>query len=104
VNATCDNYFGQTPYPTAQTNADEIIVVDVAAGGAGGGSSPPPVQTPVPVDNGGGVAVTGNDTQSELGIGISALVLGSLLVLIGRKRAVAVRSGAYGRTVARPRS
>jgi hypothetical protein len=94
VNATCDNYFGETVYPTARTDADQIIGVGAEGGGAGG---PPPVTSPVPVPTvvtdppcafttGGCIANTGTRTRSELGIGVTALVVGSLLVLVGRPR------------------
>jgi len=101
VNATCDNYFGQATYPTAQTNSDEVIIVGVAASG-GGGSTPPP--TPVPSSGCTGkecLAATGDDIQGELTAGALALLVGGLLVLIGRQRRAPVRSGAYGRSVVR---
>jgi hypothetical protein len=106
VNATCDDYFGQTPYPPAQTNADEVLVVVGQAGGGSGGSETP---TPVPVDNEGGgctteacLASTGTDIESELGLGVVALLAGGLLVLIGRRpRPVRIGSGSYGRSVVR---
>ena len=84
VNAECDNYFGTTVYPTAQTNADEVIIEQVAASGGGSGDSGPP-PTPVPTEAGGGIANTGTHTGAELGIGAGALVVGLLLVLAGRR-------------------
>jgi hypothetical protein len=98
VNAECDNYFGTTVYPTATTNADDVVIERVAAGGAGGGSSPPVTSTstptPIPVDtppipDTGGVANTGNRTASELTIGFGALAVGLLLVLAGRPQRAA---------------
>lgn len=97
VNAECDNYFGTTVYPTATTNADDVIIEEVEASG---GSGPPPVPqtsptaTPSPVvvtDSGCAftnncVANTGNRTSSELTIGLGALVVGLLLVLAGLPR------------------
>jgi hypothetical protein len=95
VNATCDNYFGTTTYPTAQTDADHVILV-VAGGGAGGGvpgghpSTPAPTPTvisdPTCAFTTGCVADTGSDTSAELTIGLAALLLGALLVLLGRPR------------------
>jgi hypothetical protein len=91
VNATCDNYFGTTTYPTAQTNADDVIFV-AAGEGSGGGPETSPVPPPtVVVDptcafTTGCVADTGNHTSAELSIGLAALVLGSLLVLLGLPR------------------
>ena len=93
VNAECDNYFGTTVYPTAQTNADEVIIREEAAGSAGGGSTPPtPITSPVVVTDSGCafthncVANTGNRTGSELGVGLAAVVAGLLLVFVGRPR------------------
>lgn len=94
VNATCDNYFGTTTYPTAQTDADQVIFVAAGEGSSGGsgGSSPVPPPTTV-VDRtcafqSGCVADTGNRTAGELGIGLAALLLGSLLVMLGLPRRV----------------
>jgi hypothetical protein len=92
VNATCDNYFGETVYPTARTDADHIIGVGAEAGGGSGGGTPTPVPTvvtdpPCAFTTDGCVANTGPRTASELGIGVAALVVGSLLVVIGRPRA-----------------
>jgi hypothetical protein len=89
VNASCDNYFGTTDYPTATTNADEVIIARAAAGEAGGSSGGSTTPVPVPVDDGGLIANTGARTGSELGIGLGALALGLLLVLAGRPRRVA---------------
>lgn len=106
VNATCDNYFGETVYPTAQTNADEVISVGVAAGGAGGGDTLTPTPSPtVVVDppcaftTDGCIANTGSRTASELGLGFGALAFGMVLLFLGRpRRAVAhARSRASGR-------
>jgi hypothetical protein len=107
VNATCDNYFGQGVYPTAQTDADQIIVVSSGGNGSGGSGGPPPTPTPVdgqPCPATDCLANTGNDTKGELGTGVLALLVGGLLVLIGRPRVAAVRSGAYGRSVIRHRN
>lgn len=91
VNATCDNYFGTTTYPTAQTNADEVIFVaagEGSGGGPGGGSSAPAPSSTVEATSvtAGGVANTGNQTSAEVSIGLAALLLGSLLVLLGLPR------------------
>lgn len=97
VNATCDNYFGTTVYPTAQTDADHVIIA-VAAGaggssnGSAGGTVPPePTVITDPACAAFGVncvSDTGSDTAAEVGLGLGALLLGSLLVLIGRPRRV----------------
>jgi hypothetical protein len=85
VNAECDNYFGSTVYPTAQTNADEVIIEAVAASGSGsGGGAPTPV--PTTADTSGEIANTGARTGDELGIGLGALTIGLLLGLAGRPR------------------
>ena len=93
VNAECDNYFGTTNYPTATTNADDVIIEEVAAaGGSVGGGSPGPISgTPIatPVDTSGEIANTGSRTGDELGIGLGALAVGLLLVLAGRPRRAA---------------
>ena len=92
VNAECDNYFGTTNYPTASTNADDVIITAVAAaGGSAGGSSggATGTPTPTPVDTSGEIANTGTRTGDELGIGIGALAAGLLLVLAGRPRRAA---------------
>ena len=92
VNAECDNYFGTTVYPTATTNADDVIIEAVAASGGhvphGGTPTPSPT---VVTDSGCAftndcIANTGNRTSSELGVGLAALVAGLLLVLAGRPR------------------
>lgn len=93
VNAECDNYFGSTVYPTAQTNADDVIIREEVAGSAGGGSRPPtPMTSPVVITDSGCaftnncVANTGNQTGSELGVGLAAIVVGSLFVFVARPR------------------
>ena len=89
VNATCDNYFGTTTYPTAQTNADEVIYVVPGEGSGGGGGPSSPPSTTVEATSAspaGGVANTGNRTSTEIGIGSVALLLGALLVLLGLPR------------------
>lgn len=91
VNAECDNYFGTTVYPTATTNADDVIIEEVAeSGGSSGGrpSSPAPA-TPEPTHSVTGVANTGARTASELSIGLAAVVVGVLLVIAGRPQRVA---------------
>jgi len=103
VNAECDNYFGTTNYPTATTNADDVIIAAVAAaGGSAGGSSGGVSETPTPtaVDTSGEIANTGSRTGDDLGIGLGALAAGLLLVLAGRPRRAArsaVTSDASGR-------
>lgn len=92
INAECDNYFGATVYPTATTNADDVIVTGVDATSGGSGPSAPThtsTPTPAPVYNTSGVANTGNHTVAELAIGFGALAAGLLLVLVGRARRVA---------------
>jgi hypothetical protein len=98
VYAECDNYFGTTTYPTATTNADDVIVTGIAAGSGGSGAgSAPATPTPLPTVvsdpvcafDDGCVANTGNRTSSELGVGFAALAIGALLVLAGRPRRVA---------------
>ncbi|MDT4916268.1 MAG: hypothetical protein QOH89_968, partial [Pseudonocardiales bacterium] len=88
VNATCDNYFGETVYPEARTDADHILVaVPAASGGSGsgaGGAGGPPIED-------GGVANTGPRTMNELALGLGAVVLGLLLVGIGRPRRALAR-------------
>ncbi|MDT4921765.1 MAG: hypothetical protein QOI15_2667 [Pseudonocardiales bacterium] len=93
VNATCDNYFGETVYPQARTDADHVLI---AANGSAGGSGGPPSSPAVDATStsSGGVANTGSDTGSELGVGVLALALGVLLVFLGRpRRAVAAIRG-----------
>jgi hypothetical protein len=94
VNAECDNYFGTTVYPTATTNADDVIVEAVAASGGGTGGRPSSPPTPMPTVitdrpcafTNSCIANTGNGTGAELGIGFGALAVGLLLLLAGRPR------------------
>jgi hypothetical protein len=93
VNAECDNYFGTTVYPTATTNADDVIIVQAASGGVGGssGGQPTPVATEISdpacaFTTAGCVANTGSNTGAEVAIGLGALAAGLLLLLAGRPR------------------
>ena len=83
VNAECDNYFGSTIYPTATTNADDVIMYGIAA--ASSHRDPPLTRTPV-TDASGRIANTGTRSAGELVIGLSAILLGALLVVAGRQR------------------
>ena len=92
VNAECDNYFGTTVYPTAQTDADHVIVREIVAAGAGGSAPATPTPSPTMITDSGCafindcIASTGNQTSAELGVGLAALLVGLLLVLAGRPR------------------
>lgn len=73
INAECDNYFGTTVYPQAQVGPDDVIYVVAEPSGAGSGPHPP-------------IAVTGSRTAAELEFGVAALLLGGLLLWLGRRR------------------
>jgi hypothetical protein len=74
INAECDNYFGTTVYPEATAGPDDVIIA-VAEPGV---SQPP-------------LAETGSRTTNEVLLGIALLLLGALLVRIGRPQPVARR-------------
>jgi hypothetical protein len=71
INAECDNYFGATAYPQATAGPDDVVFA--VAEGAGGEPHPP-------------IAFTGSRTAGELAIGIAAVLLGTLLLWLGRRR------------------
>ena len=81
VNAECDNYFGSTIYPTATTTADDAIMYGIAA--ASSHRDPTATRTTVS-DTSADIANTGTRSANELVIGLSAILLGALLVVAGR--------------------
>lgn len=71
INAECDNYFGTTIYP--QT-------------GLGVAGTPTVITHPTHQDTPPVMAETGSRTGDEIAMGLAALVLGALLLWIGRRR------------------
>ena len=69
INAECDNYFGTTVYPEATAGPDDVITA-VAEPGV---THPP-------------LAETGSRTTNEVAIGLATVLLGILLVRVGRPR------------------